>query len=159
PRLRTTSAPAHPRLALMAVITLRGSKGASAPFEILHLRGSDASWLVGAAAVLTILCGLPYLLSTFFGPAHLERIGTFWFMRDFSQYEAAMREGASQAGWLIHDPFSAEPHAPALLYPLPVGAGKLVALTGLSNFAVFAALEWLGRLDIFGAVYGFLASF
>src|SRR5207248_8929960 len=127
---------------------LRGSKGASAPFEILHVRGSDASWLVGAAAVLAILCGLPYLLSTFFGPAHLERIGTFWFMRDFSQYEAAMREGASQAGWLIHDHFSVEPHSASLMYPLYVGAGKAAALLGLSNFAVFAALEWLGRLAI-----------
>ena len=31
-----------------------------------------------------------------FGPPDLQRIGTFWFSPDFSQYEAAMREGARQ---------------------------------------------------------------
>ena len=52
------------------------------------------------------------------------RMGTFWFDRDFSQYAAAMREGARQSGWLIHDHFSAEPHAAALMYPLYVGYGQ-----------------------------------
>ena len=105
------------------------------------------------------VCGLPYLLSALFGPSDLERIGTFWFMRDFSQYEAAMREGASQSGWLIHDHFSVESHSAALMYPLYVGAGKAAALLGVSNFAVFAALEWLGRLAIVGATYAFAATF
>ena len=80
-------------------------------------------------------------------------------MRDFSQYEAAMREGASQSGWLIHDHFSAEPHAAALMYPLYVGAGKLAALLGVPNSSVFVALEWLGRLAVLGAVYAFAAEF
>ena len=119
----------------------------------------DAGWLVGAASVLVVLCGLPYLLSALFGPADLERIGTFWFMRDFSQYEAAMREGAIQSGWLIHDHFSAEPHAAALMYPLYVGAGKLAALLEVPNVSVFVALEWLGRLAMLGAVYAFAAEF
>ena len=120
---------------------------------------ADRTWLVGAAAVVLVLCGLPYLLSALFGPADLERIGTFWFMRDFSQYEAAMREGASQSGWLIHDHFSAEPHAAALMYPLYVAAGKFAALLGVSNLAVFAALEWVGRVAILGALYAFAATF
>jgi hypothetical protein len=120
---------------------------------------SDAPWLVGAALALVVFCGLPYLLSALWGPAELERIGTFWFMRDFSQYEAAMREGASQTGWLIHDHFSAEPHAPALMYPLYVAAGKFAALFSLSYEAVFQALEWLGRFAILGAIYAFAATF
>ncbi|HTD79758.1 MAG TPA: hypothetical protein VK898_19135, partial [Chloroflexota bacterium] len=119
----------------------------------------ELAWLCSAAAVVLAVCGLPYLLSALFGPSDLERIGTFWFMRDFSQYEAAMREGASQSGWLIHDHFSVEPHSAALMYPLYVGAGKAAALLGLSNFAVFAALEWLGRLAIVGATYAFAATF
>src|SRR5215469_6855930 len=121
----------------------------SAPFAALRATSSgwrrDSTWLLGAAAVLVALCGVPYVLSALLGPVDLERIGTFWFMRDFSQYEAAMREGASQSGWLIHDHFSAEPHAAALMYPLYVGAGKLASLIGLSNSAAFVGLEWLGR--------------
>jgi hypothetical protein len=109
--------------------------------------------------VLFALCGLPYLLAALFGPPELERIGTFWFMRDFSQYQAAMREGASQTGWLIHDHFSVEAHTPALMYPLYVAAGKFAALLHVSDLGVFVALEWLGRLAVLGAVYVFAATF
>ena len=41
------------------------------------------------------LGGLPYVLARLFGPSNMEHIGTFWFLRDFSQYQAAMREGAT----------------------------------------------------------------
>jgi hypothetical protein len=109
--------------------------------------------------MLVVVCGLPYLLASLFGPSDMEHIGTFWFVRDFSQYQAAMREGAYGTGWLIHDHFSAEPHAAALMYPLYVGAGKLAATLGTSDFAVFAALEWLGRLSVLLAVYVFAATF
>src|SRR4051812_17748993 len=85
----------------------------------------DALWLLGASSVLVVLCALPYVVSLAFGPPSLERIGTFWFVRDFSQYQAAMREGAAQSGWLIHDHFTAEPHQPAFIYPLYTGAGKI----------------------------------
>jgi hypothetical protein len=105
------------------------------------------------------LCGLPYLLSALLGPTDLEREGTFWFMRDFSQYQAAMREGASQSGWLIHDHFSAEPHQPALMYPLYVGAGKVASLLGVPHTSIFVALEWLGRFAVLGSVYAFSATF
>jgi hypothetical protein len=119
----------------------------------------DLAWLGCAALLVAVLCGLPYVLSALFGPADLVRVGTFWFMRDFSQYEAAMREGASQSGWLIHDHFSAEPHAAALMYPLYVAAGKLAALLGVNYAAIFVALEWVGRFAILGAVYAFAAVF
>jgi hypothetical protein len=109
--------------------------------------------------VLLAVCGLPYLLAALFGPTYLERIGTFWFMRDFSQYQAAMREGASQSGWLIHDHFSAEAHTPALMYPLYVAAGKLAAALHISDLSVFVAMEWLGRLAVLGGMYAFAATF
>jgi hypothetical protein len=98
-------------------------------------------------------------MAAWFGPPDLQHLGTFWFIRDFSQYEAAMRDGASQSGWLVHDHFSAEPHAAALMYPLYVAAGKAAALVGTSSLSVFAALEWLGRLAVIGALYAFAATF
>jgi hypothetical protein len=116
-------------------------------------------WLCGLAVALVVLCGLPYVLSALFGPADLERMGTFWFSRDFSQYQAAMREGAHQTSWLIHDHFSVEPHSAALMYALYVAAGKFAALVGLSDFAVFSGLEWLGRFAVLGATYAFAATF
>ena len=50
-----------------------------------------------------------------------------WFVNDFAQYESAMRQGAAQSGWLIHDAFTAELHQPTLMFPLYVAIGKLAA--------------------------------
>src|SRR6266508_2673103 len=118
----------------------------------------DAPWLAGTAGVLLVLCGLPYVVSAWFGPSDLQRIGTFWFVRDFSQYQAAMREGASQSGWLIHDHFTAEPHQAAFIYPLYVGLGKLSAALHWDPLAVFGAVEWIGRLSLLAALYAFAAT-
>jgi hypothetical protein len=70
-----------------------------------------------------------------------------------------MREGAQHSSWLIRDHFSVEPHSAALMYALYVAAGKFAALVGLSDFAVFAGLEWLGRFAVLGATYLFAATF
>jgi hypothetical protein len=121
--------------------------------------GRDLPWLLGTAAALLVLCGLPYVVSTLAGPKDVGRVGTFWFSQDFSQYAAAMREGAGETGWLIHDHFSAEPHAAVLMYPLYVGIGKLAALLGLNNLTLFVATEWLGRLAVLGGAYVFATTF
>ena len=86
----------------------------------------DVSWKRETFPAVPQAAGraLPYLLAAALAPPDLDRTGTFWFGKDFSQYAAAMREGARQSGWLIHDHFSAEPHAAALMYPLYVTAGK-----------------------------------
>src|SRR5579859_7402585 len=145
----------------MALSLSRGRAAVAPAQHRAHARAwpADASWLLGASAALILLCSLPYALATWFGPSDLEHIGTFWFMRDFSQYQAAMREGASQAGWLIHDHFSAEAHTPALMYPLYVAAGKFASAAHVSDLLVFTALEWLGRLAVLAAVYAFAATF
>jgi hypothetical protein len=120
---------------------------------------SDRTWFVVVAAAMVVLSAVPYVVSAAFGPPDLERVGTFWFIKDFTQYQAAMREGARQSGWLIHDHFSAEPHQAAFIYPLYVGAGKLAATLHLDAQVLFGALEWLGRLSLLGALYLFVATF
>ncbi|MDQ3810132.1 MAG: hypothetical protein M3336_07570 [Chloroflexota bacterium] len=120
---------------------------------------SELAWLSGAAVVLVVLCGLPYIVAALYGPAALERPGTFWFGHDFSQYQAAMREGGAQPGWLIHNHFTAEPHQPAFIYPVYVAAGKLAAALAVDAIAVFGALEWLGRLTLLASLYAFSATF
>jgi hypothetical protein len=127
--------------------------------SVARVRTATATWLIGFTVATLALCGLPYLLARAFGPPDLEFIGTFWFNHDFSQYEAAMREGARSTSWLIHDHFSAESHPAILMYPLYVAAGKLAALFGLGDQTAFAALEWLGRLSVLGALYAFAATF
>jgi hypothetical protein len=122
-------------------------------------RSGELPWLGAAAGVMVVLCALPYVVASLVGPNDLERIGTFWFVKDFSQYAAAMREGARQPGWLIHDHFSAEPHHAAFVYPLYVGMGKLAATVRVDPLVVFGLAEWLGRLTLVGAIYAFAAEF
>jgi hypothetical protein len=122
-------------------------------------REGDLGWLVGAAAVMAILCAAPYVVAAIFGPPELERVGTFWFVRDFSQYQAAMREGAQSTSWLIHNRFSSEQHAAVLMYPLYVGAGKAAAALRIDPLVVFASLEWIGRASLLLTLYAFASVF
>src|SRR5262249_35470212 len=116
-------------------------------------------WPIAFAAGVLTMCALPYLLSAEWGPPGLDRLGTFWFNHDFSQYQAAMREGGRSTAWLVHDHFSAETHAAILMYPLYVAAGKAAVALHVSDLAIFTALEWLGRLAVIGALVAFVATF
>src|SRR5205085_6344881 len=86
-------------------------------------------------------------------------VGTYLYVQDFTYYLAAMREGASGTSWLVHNHFSAEPHAPAFMFPLYVGMGKLASAMGLSLLGVYGVVELLGRIALAVGLYVFLASF
>src|SRR2546421_5208388 len=85
------------------------------------------AWLFSVLAMALLIGQLPMILSACCAPAGATGLGTVWFVNDFAQYESAMRQGATQASWLIQDPFTAEPHQPTLMFPLYVGIGKLAA--------------------------------
>src|SRR5438309_1652831 len=68
------------------------------------------AWLFSVLAIALLVGQLPSLLAMCCAPAGATGLGTVWFVNDFAQYESAMRQGAEQAGWLIHDPFTAEAH-------------------------------------------------
>lgn len=120
---------------------------------------AERAWLIGAVDVAFALCAVPYIVAATFGPPDLERGGTFWFVSDFSQYQAAMREAGWSSSWLVHDRFTAEPHTPALMYTLYVAIGKLAAVTGADAVALFGALEWFSRAALVAALYAFAATF
>src|SRR5438128_9107010 len=104
-------------------------------------RGSFV-WLV---AVVLIVAELPRLIAACCAPPGAAGLGTAWFVNDFAQYESAMRQGAEQSGWLVHDAFTAEPHAAAFMFPLYVGIGKLATTLHLPSVAVEHVVEVLAR--------------
>lgn len=109
---------------------------------------------------LAILIGeLPKLLAACCAPAGATGLGTAWFVNDFSQYESAMRQGAEQAGWLIQDPFTAEPHAAAFMFPLYVGIGKLAATLHMSAGALEHVVEISARALLVVALWRFCRAF
>lgn len=127
--------------------------------SVARARAGELRWLLGVGLVVLGLSALPSLVAAVYGPPDLERLGTFWFARDFGQYQAAMREGARSPSWLIHNRFTAEPHAPALVYPFYVALGKLAAALGVDDLLLFSSAEWVGRVLLLGATYLFVSAF
>jgi len=104
-----------------------------------------------------LLVEIPYLLAYSQEARGFAFTGMLWSPHDFSQYAAAMREGAATASWLIHDHLTAEPHAPAFMYPLYVGLGKLAGLLRLDVQAVYHGAEIVARAILLVAIYRFCA--
>src|SRR5207237_5788749 len=114
-------------------------------------RGS-AAWLLAVMAVAMIVAELPHVLAMCCAPAGATGLGTAWFVNDFAQYESAMRQGASQPGWLVYDAFTAEPHAPTLMFPLYVAIGKLAAAIDVPPGGLEQVVEVLSRAVLVLAV-------
>src|SRR5258708_7212740 len=136
PRIGSAPKPSSPR-----------GKGGSASLEILRGRGAGARHrgLIGGPALAPLLGETPKILAACCAPAGATGLGTAWFVNDFAQYESAMRQGAEQAGWLVRDPFTAEPHTAAFMFPLYVGIGKLAFMLQLSASAIEHVVEGLAR--------------
>ncbi|MGI9148897.1 MAG: hypothetical protein ACR2IK_20500 [Chloroflexota bacterium] len=116
-------------------------------------------WLLGALVLVLVLGEVPLVLSVCCAPAGATGLGTAWFVNDFAQYESAMRQGAEQPGWLIHDVFTAEPHPAAFMFPLYVGAGKFAAMLSLPDAAVEHTLGVLTRAALVVALWRFARAF
>jgi hypothetical protein len=117
------------------------------------------AWLIGVIILVVLIGELPRLLAACCAPAGATGFGTAWFINDFAQYESAMRQGAEQSGWLVHDPFTAEPHADAFMFPLYVGIGKLAATLHAPPTAVEQLVEVLARVFLVLALWRFCRAF
>jgi hypothetical protein len=117
------------------------------------------AWLIGVIALVVLLGELPHLLAACCAPAGASGFGTAWFVNDFAQYESAMRQGAEQAGWLVHDPFTSEPHPDAFMFPIYVGIGKLATSLHVSASGVEQVVEVLARVLLVLALWRFCRAF
>jgi hypothetical protein len=118
-----------------------------------------ARGLFGVLALALLIGQVPLLLSACCAPAGATGLGTVWFVNDFAQYESAMRQGAEQSGWLVLDPFTAEPHQPTLMFPLYVGIGKLAASLHVPATTLEHAVEVLARTLLVVALWRFCRAF
>jgi hypothetical protein len=117
------------------------------------------AWLIGFLALALLVGELPHLAAACCAPSGATGLGTAWFVDDFAQYESAMRQGAQQTGWLIHDPFTAEANPAAFMLPLYVGIGKLAATLQVPPMAVERLLEVLARALLVLALWRFCRAF
>jgi hypothetical protein len=122
-------------------------------------RGRANIWLLSVLIVALLIGELPVILAACCAPQGATGLGTVWFVNDFAQYESAMRQGAEQPGWLIHDPFTAEPHPAAFMFPLYVGVGKLAATAHLPADVLERVLEVLARTVLVLALWRFCRAF
>jgi hypothetical protein len=117
------------------------------------------AWLLSVLAMALLIGQLPLVLAACCAPAGATGLGTVWFVNDFAQYESAMRQGAEQPGWLIHDPFTAEAHQPTLMFPLYVGIGKLAAAMHVPPISLERVVEVLARALLVLALWRFCCAF
>ncbi len=116
-------------------------------------------WLAITLVAALLIGELPLLLATCCAPPGARGLGTVWFVNDFAQYESAMRQGAEQPGWLVSDHFTAEPHEPALMFPLYVGLGKVAAALHTEPLALERAVEIVGRALLVLSLWRFCHAF
>lgn len=118
----------------------------------------DWIWLACASATIVLITLIPPMVAWALGPPDRVHVGTYWYPLDFSVYLAVMREAASSPSWLVHNHLTAEPHQPALIFPLYVLLGKVAAAAGLPLLAVYRAAEIAMRILLSAALYLFAAS-
>ena len=116
-------------------------------------------WLLSLIVIALLVSELPRFIAVCCAPPGATGLGTAWFVNDFAQYESAMRQGAEQPGWLIHDPFTAEPHQPAFMFPLYVGIGKLSAALQVPSAATEQVVEVVARVLLVLALWRFCRAF
>src|SRR5216684_1893427 len=117
------------------------------------------AWLLSVLAIALLIGQLPMFLAACCAPPGATGLGTVWFVHDFAQYESAMRQGAEQSGWLIHDPFTAEAHQPTLMFPLYVGIGKLGATLHVPAVSLEQIIEVLARTLLVLSLWRFCRAF
>ncbi len=76
---------------------------------------------------------------------------------DVFSYLSKMGE-AARGAWLLHMPYTSEPHPPALLFPQYVLLAKLGALTGVGNLVAFHLFRIAGGAVLLLTAYLFFAA-
>ena len=120
---------------------------------------SRYGWLLVMIAIAVLIGELPHVLAACCAPAGTSGFGTAWFVNDFAQYESAMRQGAEHSSWLVHDPFTAEPHPDTFMFPLYVGIGKLAAALHLPALWLEQLTEIIARVLLVLALWRFCRAF
>ncbi len=110
------------------------------------------------ALALALWTSLPYLVGYARSSAEWRFGGSFIYPQDGYSYLAKMRQGAAGA-WLIHLPYTSEPHAPAPVWTLYPLLGRLAVLTGLSFEAMYQLARLAGGLALLAALALFLRVF
>ncbi len=113
------------------------------------------------ALVIMVVIGLPYLIAALFTPADqvydgflTGRIG----IEDLSSYIAKMQQGA-QGEWLMHLPYTAQPHPATLFYLIYILLGKVCALFGIPMILGFHLARLAAAGALIGVTYRFIAEF
>ncbi len=111
--------------------------------------------------VLVAIISLPYLFAAWTTPPDrvyngflTGRIG----IEDLSTYLAKMQQGA-HGEWLMHLPYTAQPHAGTLFYLIYILLGKVTGALGLPMIAGFHIARLIAAAALMLVTYRFIAEF
>jgi hypothetical protein len=117
------------------------------------------AWIL--IGVIATIIGLPYLIAAWSTPPDrvyngflMGRIG----IEDLSTYLSKMQQGAHGA-WLMHLPYTAQPHSGTLFYLIYILLGKVCALFGMPMIVGFHAMRVVAAIALLLVTYRFIAEF
>ncbi len=113
------------------------------------------------ALVIVAIVGLPYFIAALTAPPDrvyngflTGRIG----IEDLSTYLAKMQQGAHGA-WLMHLPYTAQPHSATLFYLIYLLLGKICAVLGVPMIVGFHVARLTAAAALILVTYRFIAEF
>lgn len=115
-------------------------------------------WLTICTALLIMLLAIPPLWGWRHPPAGWQLYRTWAYGGDYTQYRAAMDQGARGA-WLIVNRFTPEPHHPILQYPLYVVLGHIARWLHLPLEVPYALATVVAIIALAFALYVCAAAF
>jgi hypothetical protein len=123
-----------------------------------QVRRQTRAWTEAAlwGLVIITLTTLPTLLATtVVDRVVIER--SLFHAHDVPQFLAAIDEGRTDGAWLLTDRFTAEPHAPAFVYPAYLALGHLAALVGVGDAVAYHAAALVSRIALWIALATLIA--
>ncbi len=130
---------------------------ATATLKIKLVTRQEWQWAWVWSIVTVVLTMLPFLWAWLTAPPGSQFMGLLFNAADGNSYLAKMQQG--HTGWLFHLTYSPEPSQGAFIFVPYLLLGRLAAVTGLSNVAVFHAARLLFGLALLLVSYLFISSF
>ncbi len=121
------------------------------------LHPGELRWAAIWTVVVLALASLPYPIAWALTPPGYTFTWVLTTPFDVFSYLSKMGE-AARGAWLLHLPYTSEPHPPALLFPQYVLLAKLGAVTGVGNLVAFHLFRIAGGAVLLLAGYLFIVT-
>jgi len=121
------------------------------------VESSEWRWVYVSSVILLLVVSLPLIWAYGVAAPDAHFMGVLVNPIDGAAYQARMYQGW-QGSWLLHLPYTPEPHRGVILYTFYLAMGHLARLTNLPIILVFHVVRLLCSAFMLVALYRFVAD-